>query len=142
MLKFRTFEPDHPGTDLDHCDNTELILQRFDFCVGRVTVIGAVGSPPGQAPLGTHDDNEVFHLPAGRYELRDTCDPTGDQCEAGTTRQDDRWVLAQNTCAPHTSGKVKIVMEGKRDLLQMPDLAVLALLPVTGQLGNRGDDTC
>ena len=73
VLNFRTFEPDHRGTDPDPCDN--------------------------------------------------------------------RWVLALDTCAPPTSGKVKIVMEGKRDLLQMPDLAVLAL-PVTVQLGNRGNDTC
>jgi hypothetical protein len=39
------------------------------------------------------------------------------------------------------AGKAKILVKGKGDLLQMPDLAAL-VLPVTVQLVNRGNGVC
>ena len=58
MVKFLTFEDDQGGQDLNHDGtNNQLILQSFDFCTSRVTVIAAV-APTGRRtnPLDVPDD--------------------------------------------------------------------------------------
>ncbi len=121
VVKFLTFEPDQGGTDLNHNGNaTELILQSFDFCTGRVTMIGAVGPSAGQDPLATPDDSQVFHSPAGRCEFGDTCDPGDDQCEAGAVCQDDSCVLALHKCARRTSLACSSDSDCRRCTLRQP----------------------
>lgn len=125
VVKFLTFEPDQGGMDLNHDGNaTELILQSFDFCTGRVTVIGAVGSVPGQDPLATPDDSQVFYSSAGRCELGDSCDPSNDQCEAGAACQDDSCVPGRNRCALHTSLACRFDSDCRRCVLRQPATCV------------------
>ncbi len=104
VVKFLTLEADQGGQDLNHDGtNTQLILQSFDFCTGRVTVIGAVASKPGQNPLDVSDDSQAFFSSAGRCDLGQTCDPNDDTCGPDAMCEDDVCVMATATCAKHTS---------------------------------------
>jgi Tol biopolymer transport system component len=101
VVKFLTFEPDQGKTDEeaeDPCDpmaeggldlnnndaNTDIILQSFDFCTGRVTTVGAVSFEDGQDPLDISDDGHVFLSPAGRCAVSPAVPCVdGDDCAEG-----------------------------------------------------------
>jgi len=103
VVKFLTLEAEQGGQDLNHDGtNEQLILQSFDFCTGRVTVIGAVSRQSGQNPLDVTDDSQTFFAPAGRCDLGVTCDPDADDCEDGAVCEDDVCLTAIGTCAKHT----------------------------------------
>jgi Tol biopolymer transport system component len=130
VVKFLTFEADqgdtaHGGQDLNHDgNNTELILQSFDFCTGRVTVIGAVSTQRGQNPLDQSDQSQAFFSPAGRCDLGVICDPDNDQCGAGAFCEDDRCNLATNRCAKHTGIGCGLDTNCKRCILSQPPSCV------------------
>ena len=101
VVKFLTFESDQGGQDLNDDGTTnQLILQSFDFCAGRATVVGAVDpdAPVGSNPLGQPDESSVLVSPAGRCDAGGTCDPNNDTCGAGAFCQDDTCNLATGKC--------------------------------------------
>jgi Tol biopolymer transport system component len=108
-VKFLTFEPDQAGLDLSgEGNNTDLVLQVFDFCTTRSTVIARVvaetaGSPPGPTshdPLSEPEESAVLPTDAGRCDAGG-CDPDDDQCGAGAVCQADR--CDGGTCLRHSS---------------------------------------
>ncbi|MCC6763867.1 MAG: hypothetical protein IT293_04310 [Deltaproteobacteria bacterium] len=125
-VKFLTFEPNQGdtlrgGLDLNHDgNNTELILQSFDFCTGRVTVLGAVAAQGAQNPLDVSDDSHAFFSPAGRCDLGLTCDPSNDLCEAGAVCEDDTCVLETERCAKHISLPCESDTDCRRCTLRQP----------------------
>jgi Tol biopolymer transport system component len=130
VVKFLTFEGDqgdtaHGGLDLNHDgNNTELILQSFDFCSGRVTVIGAVSPIVGHNPLDQPDESQAFFSPAGRCDLGVTCTPANDLCAAGAFCEDDVCLQATGTCARHTSLTCSADADCRRCILRQPPSCV------------------
>ncbi len=126
VVKFLTLEPDQGNTvggglDLNNNgSNTDLILQSYDFCTGRTTVIGVVAETGGQDPLGTPDDSQVFLSPAGRCDLGVTCDPTNDLCGDGAVCEDDLCNTATSTCSRHTSLACSSDADCHRCVLRQP----------------------
>ncbi|MGH3638868.1 MAG: TolB family protein [Mycobacterium sp.] len=103
VVKFLTLEAEQGGQDLNNDGtNNQLILQSFDFCTGRATVVGAVAEEAGQDPLDVSDESQVFFSPAGRCDLGVTCDPMNDMCGDGAVCEDDVCDLATSKCAKHT----------------------------------------
>jgi hypothetical protein len=101
VVKFLTFEADQGGLDLNRDGtNTQLILQSFDFCARRATVIAAVDpTAPGAAnPLGQPDESTVIVAQAGRCDVGGPCDPNNDMCGAESYCQDDTCNLAVGKC--------------------------------------------
>ena len=63
-VKFLTFEPDQGGLDLSgEGSTTDVVLQVYDFCNDRNTVIGRVSNDPAQAPFAQPKASGVFRQP-------------------------------------------------------------------------------
>ncbi len=127
VVKFLTFEPEQGGQDLNRDGtSTQLILQSFDFCTSRVTVIGAVATAVGQNPLDVPDESHAFFSPAGRCDLGVTCDPGNDLCPAGSACEDDTCIVstedpeAVGTCTKHTGLTCAADADCKRCTLRQP----------------------
>jgi len=123
VVKFLTLESEQGGQDLDNDGNaTDLILQSFDFCTGRATVIGAVAPEGGHDPLEVSDESQVFFSPAGRCDLgMPTCDPNDPgACGSGAACEDDVCIVATSLCAKHTSVGCATDADCRRCILRQP----------------------
>ncbi len=121
VVKFLTFEAEQGGQDLNNNGNaTELILQTFDFCTGRSTVVGAVAEESGQDPVNVTDESQVFFSPGGRCDLGITCDPMNDLCGDGAVCEDDTCDTDTSICAKHTGIACATDSDCQRCTLRQP----------------------
>lgn len=90
-VKFLTSEVEQGGLDLDgNGSRTDLVLQSFDFCSGRVTTIGVVeATTTNQDPLAEPDESRAFVTGAGRCDLGITCS-TDAECGDGAACENDQ----------------------------------------------------
>ena len=103
-VKFLTFEPQQGGLDLSGEGSTsDIVLQVYDFCNDRNTVIGRVSVDSGQAPFAQPKSSGVFLSPAGRCDPDVACDPGNDLCGDGAFCEDDSCNSLTGTCNRHTS---------------------------------------
>ena len=104
-VRFLTLEADQNGRDLDgDGTNTGLVLQVYDFCGDKVTVIGKVEQNViGRDPLADTDESRAFVAPAGRCELPGPCDPSASACPGGSTCNRDLCDPATLTCVGRPS---------------------------------------
>ena len=103
-VKFLTLEADQGGQDLNgDGSNTQLILQSFDICSGRVTVIGPVApaQPGAPDPFKDQLDSTVIRTAAGRCDLGLQCDPDASACPAGASCENDRCDAGAGYCLVH-----------------------------------------
>lgn len=104
-VRFLTFEPRQGNADLNgDGDSSDLVLQRFDFCTGHTTTLGAVTTGGGgNNPLDVPDDTHVIVTQAGRCDTGVGCDPSADVCGDGRVCQADRCDTIAGLCEIHSA---------------------------------------
>ena len=120
-VKFLTFEPDQGNQDLSGEGSlTDVVLQVYDFCNDRNTVIGRVSNNPAQAPFAQPKASGVFVSPAGRCDLNVTCDPNNDLCGDGAFCEDDSCNTVTQHCNRHTSIACMMNADCQRCIARQP----------------------
>ncbi|MGH7789428.1 MAG: thrombospondin type 3 repeat-containing protein, partial [Candidatus Binatia bacterium] len=103
-VKFLTFEPDQAYGDLNNDGNQEgIVLQLFDFCSGRATVISSVAQQPGHDPLDDGDASGALLAEGGRCDLGRACDPLADTCDPGAFCAADSCDTGAGSCRRHAA---------------------------------------
>jgi len=134
VVKFLTFEPDQGGLDLNQDGNPNgIVLQSFDFCAGRTTVIGAVDPASKSNPVAQPDQSSVLVTAAGRCDAGTTCNPSNDLCGSGAFCENDTCNLATGKCNLHTDSTITCSNDAmcQRCILRQPASCVLPPPPAT-----------